>query len=138
MATLSSASVGRIAANAATILFGIVIILQLLIAAGVFPITMAWGGRQHTLTVALRFASLASVVVLTLLAYAIRRRVGLVGGFPIPIAIKVLSWATTAFMALNTVTNLGSASKAEKAIFTPITFLLMLSCFLVSISRPES
>ena len=67
-----------------------------------------------------------------------RRRAGLVGGFPIPATIKVLSWATTVFMALNTLANLGSVSKAEKVIFTPITFLLMVSCFLVSISRPEA
>lgn len=137
MSGLSSPSVVGIAANAATVLFGVVIILQLLLAAGILPITMAWGGRQQTLTVALRIASLASAVVLGLLAYVIRRRAGLIGGLPVPTAIKVLSWLTTAYMALNTVTNLTSASKGEKILFTPITFLLTLSCLLVSISRPE-
>jgi hypothetical protein len=137
MSDLLSLSTARIAANVATVLFGVVIILQLLIAAGIFPITMAWGGRQPKLTLLLRFASLASAVVLAAMAYIIRRRVGLVGGFPVPTAIKALSWATTAFMALNTLSNLSSVSKAEKAIFTPITLLLTLSCLLVSLSRPE-
>jgi len=97
MSGLLSLSAGRMAANAATVLFGVVIVLQLLLAAGILPITMAWGGRQQTLTVPLRLASLASAIVLGLLAYVIRRRVGLVGGFPIPTVIKGLSWATTAF-----------------------------------------
>ncbi|HUW13652.1 MAG TPA: hypothetical protein VM537_28270 [Anaerolineae bacterium] len=137
MSSLLSLSSGRMAANAATVLFAVVIILQLLLAAGILPVTMAWGGRQHTLTLPLRIASLASAVVLALLAYVIRRRVGLVGGFPIPTATKVVSWVAAAFMAFNTVTNLASTSKAEKALFTPITFLLTLSCLLASLSRPE-
>jgi hypothetical protein len=136
MSALLSPSAGSIAANAATILFGLVAVLQLLLAAGILPVTMAWGGRQTTLTVPLRIASLASAVVLGLLAYVIRRRVGLVGGLPIPTTIRILSWVATAFMALNTVTNLASRSKAEKIVFAPITLMLTLACLLVSISRP--
>jgi hypothetical protein len=127
-----------IAANAATALFGVLIVLQLLLATGILPITMAWGGRQHTLTVPSRIASLAAAVVLGLLAYVIRRRAGLVGGLPIPTTTRILSWLTTAYMALSTVGNLASTSKAEKVLFTPISFLLTLSCLLVSISKPES
>lgn len=138
MSPLSSMSVVRIAANTATVLFVVLIILQLLLAAGILPITMAWGGRQQTLTVPLRIASLAAAVILGFLGYVIRRRAGLVGGFPIPTTIIVLSWVTTAYMALNTVMNLASTSTGEKILFTPIAFLLTMSCLLVSISRPES
>jgi len=135
MSLLSNLSVIHIAANVATILFGVLIVLQLLIAAGILPITMAWGGRQQILTVPLRIASLAAAVILGFLGYVIRRRAGLVGGFPIPTTITILSWITTAYMALNTVMNLASTSKAEKILFTPISFVLALSCMLVSISK---
>jgi hypothetical protein len=138
MSALTSPDAGRVAANAATILFGVVAVLQLLIAAGVLPITMAWGGRQDTLTTGLRIASIASAAVLVLMAVLIRRRVGLMGGYPIPLTIKVLSWVATAYMAFNTLGNLTSSSKAEKILFTPITILLFLSCLLVSISKPEA
>ncbi len=36
-------------ANAATLLFVVVIILQILLAAGILPVSMAWGGRQSNL-----------------------------------------------------------------------------------------
>ena len=67
------------AANVATVLFVVTIILQLLLAAGILPITMAWGGRQSVLTTTLRIASLAAVAILVFFAYVIRRRAGLVG-----------------------------------------------------------
>lgn len=131
-------SVVRIAANAATVLFVVLIVLQLLIAAGIFPITMAWGGKQQTLTVPLRIASLAAAVLLGFMAYVIRRRAGLIGGLPIPTMIIIHSWVTTAYMALNTVGNILSTSMGEKILFAPISFLLTLSCSLVSISKPNS
>jgi len=138
MSLLSNQPIARFAAQAASILFGVVIILQLLLAAGILPITMAWGGRQDSLTVGLRIASLASAVVLGLLAYVIRRRAGLAGALPIPMAIKVLSWVTTAFLALNTLGNLTSTSRGEKLLFSPITILLTVACLLVSLSRTET
>jgi hypothetical protein len=57
MSFQSILSVIQILALAATTLFGLGIILQLLLAAGILPIRMVWGGRQQTLTVPLRIAS---------------------------------------------------------------------------------
>jgi hypothetical protein len=54
MSITQSASIVRVSANIATLLFGIVILIQLLLAAGVLPVTMAWGGRQEVLTPGLR------------------------------------------------------------------------------------
>jgi hypothetical protein len=97
MPFISNSSVIRISANVATILFAVVIILQLLIAAGIFPISMAWGGRQPVLTLGLKVASLASAVVLGFFAYVIRHRAGLVGPEKISTTIKILAWFVTAF-----------------------------------------
>ena len=138
MSRLKEPATARIAATAATALFGVVMVLQLLLAVGVLPITMAWGGRQQTLTIPLRLASLAAVVILGLMAYVIWRRAGLIGGYPIPRAIMVLSWVTTAYMALNTLGNLTSLSRGERLLFTPITLSLTILCLLVSLSRTQS
>lgn len=135
MSIISNTSVIRFSANIATILFAVVIIIQLLLAAGVIPVSMAWGGRQEVLTPNLRVTSIVSAVVLCLFAYIIRRRAGLMGPVEISTIIKVLAWIVTAYMAFNTFTNLISQSSAEMMIFAPITAVLTVVCFIVSISR---
>ena len=127
----------RFSGNAATVLYALTIILQLLLAAGMLPITMAWGGREPVLTTNLRIASLASALLLLSFIYVIRRRAGLVGNAPTPLIIKVLSWLITAFSALNFLGILASLSMGEKVLFGPISFLLLLSCILVSVSKSE-
>jgi len=124
-------------ANLATILFAVVIVLQILLAIGLLPVSMAWGGRQSQLTVSLRVASIAAAVLLGAFIYVIRYRAGLVGTLPIPVLIKVFSWIITAFMAFNTLGNLTSLSKNEKLIFGPVTFILTVACLLVSASSPN-
>lgn len=135
MSALSNGSVVHIAANVATVLFVVTVILQLLLAAGILPISMAWGGRKSILTTTLRLASLAAAAILVFFAYVIRRRAGLVGTETIPTTIIIFSWFITTFMALNTVGNLASQSIGEKILFTPISFLSAASCFIVSSSR---
>jgi hypothetical protein len=127
----------RIAGNAATALYALTIILQLLLATGILPITMAWGGREPVLTTNLRIASLASAALLVFLIYVIRRRAGLVRDASITPFIKVLSWLVTAFSALNFLGILVSLSSGEKILFGPISFLLLVACILVSLSKLE-
>jgi hypothetical protein len=138
MSIFSSSLIVRIAANVATILFVLTIILQILLAAGILPISMAWGGRQSELTTSVRIASLAAAVLLGFFIYVIRRRAGLIGGIPIRMITRVLSWIITAFMAFNTLGNLASLSTREKILFGPISFLLTVACLIVSASRLEA
>ena len=127
----------RTAGNAATLLYAITIVLQLLLAAGILPITMAWGGREPVLTTNLRIASLASAALLVFFIYVIRRRAGLVRDASITPMIKVLSWLVTAFSALNLLGILASLSSGEKILFGPISFLLLVACILVSLSKSD-
>ena len=127
----------RIAGNAATVLYALTIILQLLLAFGILPITMAWGGREPVLTMNLRIASLASAALLFFFIYIVRRRAGLVSDAPITLLVKVLSWLITVFSALNFLGILASLSSGEKILFGPISFLLLVACILVSLSKPE-
>jgi len=137
MSLLSNTRIIRTTANIATVLFVMVIVLQILLAVGILPISMAWGGRQSQLTASLRIASIIAVALLGAFIYVIRYRAGLVGKDPIPVFIKVVSWIITAFMAFNTLGNLASTSTSEKLIFGPITFILTVACLLVSASRRE-
>jgi uncharacterized protein (DUF486 family) len=123
----------EIAGGIATVLFGVVMVLQLFIAVGIIPITMAWGGRQERLTVPLRIASLAAVGILGFFAYVIRYRAGLMGT-PIPAWIRIMAWIVTAYLALNSLGNIASKSKGERLLFGPITIILTVVCLLVAIS----
>ena len=129
--------ISRIAGNAATVLYAITILLQLLLASGILPITMAWGGREPILTTNLRIASLASAALLVIFIYVVRRRAGLVRDASITLIIKVLHWLVTAFSALNFLGILASLSRGEKILFGPISFLLLVACILISLSKSE-
>ena len=127
----------RMAGNVATVFYVLTIILQLLLASGILPITLAWGGREPVLTTNLRIASLASAALLLFFIYVIRRRAGLVRDASVTLIIKVLSWLITAFSALNFLGILASLSSGEKILFGPISFLLLVTGILVSLSKSE-
>ena len=114
----------------------IVMILQLLLAAGILPVTMAWGGRQTELTSTLRFSSLIAIIVLCYFAYVIARRSGIMGTAPPSDVIKLLSWFVTIYLFFNTVMNFLSQSAAERWIFGPISLALVFICGTISLTPP--
>ena len=123
-----------LAANLATILLGLFMAAQLLLALGVLPITMAWGGRQTELTPGLRVASMAAILVFSVFIYIVRYRAGLVGSVPTPTSIGVLAWIVTGFMALNTLGNFASLSRTERWLFGPVTLMITATCLVVAVS----
>ena len=138
MSGLISHKTARLMGNIATVLFAIVIVLQLLLVAGILPVTMFWGSQFSVLTPGLRWGSLGTVVILAAFAYVIRRRAGLLGASPPSTLIKVLAWIVTAYTALNLFLNLVSPSLAETLVFGSITFLLVISCALVALSKSQA
>ena len=128
---LLSPSAARAAANVATVGFALTAAYQLLLALGVVPITMAWGGTQSVLTTRLRLASLAAALLMGLLAWVIRRRAS---SHP-ALTVKVLAWVITVLLALNTAGNFASQSKGEAGLMGPLSFVLTVSCLLVAAYR---
>jgi hypothetical protein len=120
----------------ATVAFAVGVISQLLLAAGIIPITWAWGGTQTTLTVPVRLACLAAAVILAVSAYVIRRRAGLSGAGAPGRAIRILAWVITVFLLLNTLGNLASPSLGEKLVFGPVSLIMAVCCLVVSLSKP--
>lgn len=128
----------RTAGQAATALFVLSAALQLTLAAGVLPITMAWGGRVAELTPELRVASVVAAFVLLGFAYVIRARAGLVARWPPGRGARIAAWVITAYLALNLLGNLTSSSLGEKALFGPLSALLVVSCAMVSLGRSDT
>ncbi len=121
----------------ATIVIGLVMILQLLLAAG-FPLGQAaWGGLVQVLPPDLRWASLATVGVLGLAVWVVLARAGLAAPGAEPMAIRVVTWVFVGFLSLNTLGNVVSSSPAERYVMAPVALLLVI-CFIVVALSPRS
>jgi hypothetical protein len=135
MSSLQKEKFVRGVAKLVTVLFALVIMLQLLLASGLLPASIAWGGRQTEAAAGLQIANLVAVIVLSGFIYIIRYRAGLVGSSPIPKAIRIGSWVVAGFMVLNTLGNLASVNAVEKFLFAPLTLVLAIACFIISASK---
>lgn len=135
MTYLSKSSTVQLSANIATVLFAFFIGVQLLVAIGIIPISILWGGRQTELTKALQITSMVAALVLGAFIYVIRYRAGLLGGVPQPTVIRVAAWVVTAYLALNTLGNFASVSPVEKFLFGPLTILMTAACLIVAASQ---
>ena len=123
------------AAIAATLVLGLVMVLQALLAAG-FPLGQAaWRGQYRILPHALRWASLATVGVLGLAAWVVLARVDLVAPGTESIAVRVATWVFAGFFCLNTLGNIASRSRAERYAMTPVTVLLVICFIVVALSQ---
>jgi hypothetical protein len=138
MRRLPSPAAARIAANVAAAGFLLAAVLQLLLASGLLPVSMAWGGSLSVLTPQLQIASLAAAVLMGLFAFVIRRRAGLAGHTPPSKFIKIAAWLITIFLALNTLGNFASQSRGEALLFGSISLVLALLCLVVSASTLNS
>lgn len=135
MANSSKPSLVNILGYLSVGLFGIVMVFQLLLAAGILPITMAWGGRNTELTPNLRLSSLIAIILLCYFTYVVARRSGILGNTPPSKLMKLLSWLVTAYMIFNTVMNFLSPSPAEKWVFGPITLVLVVLTLIININK---
>lgn len=135
MTYLSKPDFVRNAANIASVLFFIFIVVQLLVAVGIIPISILWGGRQPELTPSLRVTSVVAAVILGAFIYIIRYRAGLVGSVPPPTIIRVSAWVVTAYMVLNTLGNFASVSNVERFLFGPMTIVMAVTSLIVAASR---
>jgi hypothetical protein len=135
---LFSPSAAQIAGNVATFGFLVAIVLQLLLALGIVPVTMAWGGTQSVLTTSLQLTSVVAAGILGGFAYVIRRRAGLGASVQLSKVLKILAWVITLYLALNTLGNFASSSTGEAMLFGPISLIVTLACLIVSASRADS
>lgn len=136
MEQLRSPATARIAGQIATGTFALAIGGQILLIAGVIPVSWAWGGTQTDLNSTVQIGGVVAIAILALSAYAIRRRAGLDGAGRPGRGLMLVSWLITAYLFLNTLANLASPSLGEKLLFGPIALATALSCFVVAWSHP--
>ena len=101
-------------AIAAAIVLGLLVVFQLLLAAGLPLGRAAWRGKYRVLPSGLRWASLAAAGVLGLAAWAVLARASVVAPGPESIAIRAGTWVFAGFFFLNAVGNVTSQSTVER------------------------
>ena len=127
---------GKPAAFAAVALLAALGCFQAALAAGLPVAEYAWGGRfSGTLPMAYRWASIAALPMLALAAWVILARADIARPGSGARPIRIAAWAITAFLALNALGNLMSASPAERVVMTPLSLLLCACCANVAASR---
>lgn len=119
----------------AAIVLGLVMTLQLLLAAGLPLGQAAWGGLVQVLPPNLRWASLATVAVLGLAIWVVLARVNIAAPGAASVFVRVITWVFVGFLALNTLGNIASSSATERYVMTPVTLLLVACFVVVALSR---
>ena len=121
-------------AVAAAIVLGLLVIFQLLLAAGLPLGRAAWRGKYRVLPSGLRWASLAAAAVLGLAAWVVLARAGVVAPGPEPIAIRAGTWVFAGFFFLNALGNVTSHSRVERYVMTLVVLFLGISFMMVALS----
>ena len=121
-------------AIAAAIVLGLLVVFQLLLAAGLPLGRAAWRGKYRVLPSGLRWASLAAAGVLGLAAWVVLARAGVVAPGPEPIAIRAGTWVFAGFFFLNAVGNVTSQSRVERYVMTLVVLFLGVSFTVVALS----
>ncbi|MDH3306409.1 MAG: hypothetical protein OEO77_02645 [Acidimicrobiia bacterium] len=114
--------------------------LQVALAAGAPFGQHVWGGRSDTaaLSPALRVGSIVAAAALLWMAAVILARADLAAVNPVPPhRLAGTSWAIAAYMAVNTVANLVSASDVERYAFGPFTAAIAVTTTIVAWRGPR-
>jgi hypothetical protein len=113
---------------------GLLVVFQLLLAAGLPLGRAAWRGKYRVLPPGLRWASLAAAGVLGFAAWVVLARAGVVEPGPEPIAIRAGTWVFAGFFFLNAVGNVTSHSRIERYVMTFVVLFLGISFMMVALS----
>ena len=121
-------------AIAAAIVLGLLVVFQLLLAAGLPLGRAAWRGKYRVLPPSLRWASLAAVGVLGFAAWVVLVRAGVVAPGPESIAIRAGTWVFASFFFINALGNVTSQSRVERHVITLGVPFLGVSFIVVALS----
>jgi hypothetical protein len=123
------------AATLAAIILVLLILFQVLLAAGLPLGRAAWGGEHRVLPTNLRVGSLVAAAIIGVAVWAVLARAGMVTPGAKARGVQMLTWIFACYFALNIVMNLASKSPPERFIMTPVSVILVV-CF-VMVARSD-
>lgn len=124
----------KIASITLIVLFSLTIAFHFLILLKVIPFAITWGGRLKNDNEMFVFETISIVLNALFLFVVIKKykqmKLGKSNKF-----LTIMLWIMFALFALNTIGNLFSVNSFEKMVFTPITIVLAIACFVVARNR---
>ncbi|MGV8848378.1 MAG: hypothetical protein ACOH16_02425 [Propionibacteriaceae bacterium] len=130
--TEQAAVLVRMAGLVVTASIGVLVVFQVLLAAGVPWGRAAYGGQSADLPANLRTTSAIAAVVWSLLGLVVLRRAGLIGWSPLPEGwIRPAAWVLVALFAVATVLNAITPSALERAIWFPVSALMLAGTLVI-------
>lgn len=115
------------------VLFIVLSIFQILLAAGLPYGRFAYGGKHETLPKNMRIMSVIAVGIYIFASISVLAEAGLIlmSDF---VVFETAVWILAIFLAFNTLANMGSKSKSEKLVMTPISLVLTICLLLIALA----
>ena len=114
----------------AAVVLALLIIFQVLLAAGLPLGRAAWGGEHRVLPANLRMGSVLAVVILGIAVFVVLARAGLIATGSGSRAVRIVAWVFAGYFCLNILMNLLSKSPPERYIMTPVAAVTAV-CFVL-------
>lgn len=95
----------------------------------------AWGGNHKILPKRLRFASIFSIILYIVFAAFLVSGAGFMGIMPHSPVLNIGLWMLSCYFILGVIMNAISKSKKERAVMTPVAFLLAVIFLIVAIEQ---
>ncbi|MBM9500560.1 hypothetical protein JWG44_09905 [Leptospira sp. 201903071] len=111
-------------------IFSIIFVFHFLVLIGIIPYTIVWGGRLQNSQQMYGF-EVVSISLNLFFLFVILMERGYIRRYFSDSVLKIILWIMIVLFSLNTIGNLNSLNGLESILFTPLTFLLALFCFLL-------
>lgn len=121
----------KIASILLIVLFSLTIIFHFLILIKVIPYAIAWGGRLTNDREMQIFESVSICINAVFLLVSIIKYKQVKSSKSTKL-ITVFLWIMFALFSLNTIGNLSSLNNYERIIFTPLTLISSIACFILA------
>jgi len=131
-----SVTAAMFASILAALVLSLVAVFQILLALALPFGHAAWGGAHRVLPARLRLASALSAVSLALAAWIVLARTSVIAMPFQPATVRAATWVAFCVLALNTVANLASKSRLERALMTPAAFVCAVCLLVAALSHP--
>jgi len=119
-----------------SVVLGLLIVFQMLLALGLPLGHLAWGGQHRILPPVQRWMSFAAVFILAFAGWMLLARAGVVPPGADVRWVHVISWVFAGYFSLNVLMNAFLTQSAmERFAMTPVSLLLVLCFVLVSVAR---
>lgn len=118
----------------ALVLLAALAVLQILGSAGLPVGSLLWGGRERVLPTRLRLSSLATLAAYAVFAALLLSRTGVLPGRDSTVVI-VATWVLVGVLALSTVANAVSGSRAERSTMVPTGAVLTAAVLVIALGR---